>query len=104
MAGSRKFTLLRKTMGMVYCLTNCGFIVAMAELYGSESKTQVYDFVLSIMAFCLQHDIAFPSTNCYDDGCHLLQYIMKRQHKGHLGMSAAVLDITIDKTHFPNHT
>ena len=75
---SIRYAVLRRSAGVVYCVTNCNITVAMMELYGSESKTQVYHFLWQIITFCLERGIPFPSTNAYDDGCHFIKFILNR--------------------------
>ena len=55
----------------------CGTIVAMVEILGGESVTQVAEVIESY----LQQDFVSPDTLCllYDDACHLKRHVGKRE-------------------------
>ncbi|CAF3075538.1 unnamed protein product [Rotaria sp. Silwood2] len=49
----------------------------------------------------------FPSAGCYDDGCHLIQYLHKHIGKDLKATDAALtlsnVKFSVDRTHFKNH-
>ena len=49
----------------------------------------------------------FPAAGCYDDGCHLVQYLHKHLGKDLKPTKAAItlsnVKFSVDRTHFKNH-
>lgn len=99
-----RVSILRKSAGMLYAVTNCGMVVGACEIYGSESKTQVYIFLCDLLLWCKEHGVPFPSTNLYDDACHLLCYVMHKMKKSGTAVALASMDWCVDKMHWPGHT
>lgn len=80
---------------------NCSIINGMRELYGCESLTQVYIFLIWL-AKVLE---LFPHLLAYDDACHLKKIIMNpiRTEKTEYSKFLTTLRIVVDKMHFANH-
>ena len=87
-----------RTAGLCCAVYNCGIVVAVTELFGSESLTQVYLFLIWMWKTLL----LFPHLLAYDDACQLKRFCNKR-----LGTVAARfianLIMVVDKLHFKNH-
>lgn len=56
-----------KPAGICASVYNCGIMNGMTELYGCESLTQVYMFLVWLAKELLH----FPNLLAYDDACHL---------------------------------
>ncbi|CAF1560384.1 unnamed protein product [Rotaria magnacalcarata] len=63
--------ILRRTSGIIAAAYNCGFICSLSELFGCESISQVYNFLL----YMSQHIEKFPDIIIYDGACHLKLFI-----------------------------
>ena len=90
------------TCGVLAIVTNCGIIVRVAELIGSESLTQVwlewldlYDDSPELKKRKVMH--------AYDDGCHAAKYAKKRKHLSHRASEFAETQMVCDYFHHPNH-
>jgi hypothetical protein len=90
-----------KSAGVCASVYNCGIINGMRELYGCESLTQVYMFLIWL-AMVLQ---CFPKLLAYDDACHLKKFIVNpvRSGKSVYAKFLSNLIIVVDKMHFANH-
>ncbi|XP_076101176.1 uncharacterized protein LOC143070960 [Mytilus galloprovincialis] len=90
-----------KTAGICASVYNCGIINGMTELYGCESLTQVYMFLVWLAKELLH----FPNLLAYDDACHLKKFIINpvRINKSQYSQFLATLRIVVDKMHFANH-
>ena len=93
----------RKSGGILVGVTPCLQILLVRPLYGSESCTQVVEFVWLIVG--VLHQIAFIA---YDNACGLVRFIMSQsgQRAGEAKAAWAVLEQlswVIDKLHFCYH-
>jgi len=94
-----------KSAGILATILNCGVIVSISVLLGTESLSQVY-MHLSDLYREHQH---LPHQLCYDDGCHLRRFIELRQDPVKHGKFAAWFwenvgqKIKVDRFHFKNH-
>ena len=75
----------------------------MAELYGSEGKKQVFYALKRMIVGLADHGRPFPTAACYDDACHLVLFLMKRQGLSATAALLSVVDWVIDRFHYPNH-
>ncbi|CAF1120798.1 unnamed protein product [Didymodactylos carnosus] len=60
-----------RSAGIVAAVYNCGYICAVDELYGSESLSQVYNFLVNIV----KKFEVLPTVIAYDDACNLVRFI-----------------------------
>jgi hypothetical protein len=67
-AGERKNT----TAGVFAVVSSCGLFLAVDELHGSESLTQVH---LILFALFMIHKITPLDVIAYDDACHMVSWI-----------------------------
>lgn len=90
-----------KTAGICAAVYNCGIITGITELYGSESLSQVYIFLVWLVKTMLE----FPHLLAYDDACHLKKFVCNpiRCNKTDVAKFIAALKIVVDKMHFCNH-
>ena len=65
----------RHTCGILIALYPCGTVIFFDEIFGCESKSQVYAIVLEWLATIAKDKR--PSTILYDDACHLVHIIKK---------------------------
>jgi len=63
--------ILHRTSGIIAAAYNFGYICSIYELFGCESITQVYNFVLYIY----QNIENFPDILVYDEACHLKLFV-----------------------------
>jgi hypothetical protein len=87
-----------RSAGICCAVYNCGVVVGMTELFGSESLSQIYIF-LTWLWYTI---INFPKLLAYDDACHLKRFVNSRQ-KTISGKFIASLKMVVDKMHFKNH-
>jgi hypothetical protein len=59
------------TCGVLAVAWSCGIVFGLTELYGSESLTQVYAYLMRLWDV-LQY---VPPLFFYDDGCHLARCV-----------------------------
>ena len=90
-----------KTSGICAAVYNCGIIAGITELFGSESLSQVYMFLV----WLVKEMPNFPHLLAYDDACHLKRFICNpvRADKSEISKLLATLRIVVDKMHFVNH-
>lgn len=101
----------------------CGIITMVRELFGSESKSQVYGHIhdylrnaphtaekLSYVSCTFKVTIMYMYVFmieyiCYDDGCHLRLYATsaKRNSQTDTAFAIATKEIVIDKMHMAGH-
>ena len=60
------------TAGVFAVVSSCGLFLAVDELHGSESLTQVH---LILFALFMIHQITPPDVIAYDDACHMVSWI-----------------------------
>jgi len=82
----------------------CGIVLGMIELFGAESLSQVLNALLIYLTWASSLGIDLPLTGCYDDACHLLLFLIKRQHKSTEALLLSIMDWAIDNFHYDNHT
>ena len=87
-----------RAAGTCYSIYNCGIIVGITELYGSESLSQVYLY----LKWLYQNMNDYPNLLAYDDACHLKRFVNRRSCTP-IGNVIASLTIVVDKFHFKNH-
>ena len=117
--------------GIVAGVWPCGIITFLGEIYGSESKTQVYGLLHAFLHTnvdttsdmrknnsctitqrwnCLRYQYTCICITtgfvCYDDGCHLKKYASHsdRRQLTPTAKRLAELNIVVDKLHFQGHT
>lgn len=93
-----------RTAGALYFVWNCGVCFYMSELYGSEGKKQVFYALKNLMWALATAGLPFPMAACYDDACHLVLFLMRRQAMSPLTAILSAVDWVIDRFHFVNHT
>ncbi|CAM4821149.1 unnamed protein product [Rotaria magnacalcarata] len=94
--------ILRRTSGIIAAAYNCGFICSLSELFGCESISQVYNFLL----YMSQHIENFPDIIIYDDACHLKLFIENSNNFVQNTNAKEKLEqkkIFCDKLHYRNH-
>ena len=90
-----------KTSGICAAVYNCGIIVGITELFGSESLSQVYMFLV----WLTKEMDNFPKLLAYDDACHLKRFVNNpvRSNKSDSAKLLAEIRMVVDKMHFANH-
>jgi hypothetical protein len=82
----------------------CGVIALIGELFGAESKGQVYGHLHSFLSIneCATSSI---STVCYDDACHLVKYATNsvRSTLTATAKRMAEMSYVVDRMHFKGH-
>ena len=79
----------------------CGVIPLFAELYGSESLSQVHGLVVDFISSAkpqLSHII-------YDDSCHLVKFCRKKERMAYSAAAKKMgeLKFFVDRLHIRNH-
>ena len=93
----------RHTCGMLLGVYSCGFVAFFEEIFGCESKSQVYAIFLEWLA-TIDEDKR-PVTLLYDDSCHLVHVVRKlekvhpNKHTKYFGS----MKLCVDFLHFRNH-
>jgi hypothetical protein len=92
------------TTGVAAGAWSCGIVVLLGELFGCESKSQVYGM---LHTFIQENEESTSQLRyiCYDDGCHLKKYACNpvRANKTPTATRIASMNIVIDKFHFRGH-
>ena len=93
----------RHTCGILIALYPCGTVIFFDEIFGCESKSQVYAIVLEWLATIAKDKR--PSTIMYDDACHLVHIIKKiaQVYPNEYTSHFASMKCLIDFMHFRNH-
>ena len=93
----------RHTCGILIALYPCGTVIFFDEIFGCESKSQVYAIVLEWLATIAKDKR--PSTILYDDACHLVHIIKKiaQVYPNEYTSHFASMKCLIDFMHFRNH-
>ncbi|CAF1599920.1 unnamed protein product [Rotaria magnacalcarata] len=94
--------ILHHTSGIIAAVYNCGFICSLYELFGCESITQIYNFLL----YMYKHIENYTDIIIYDDACHLKLFINNpnnfvKDTRAKLKIDS--LKIFCDKLHYRNH-
>ena len=95
--------ILHRTSGIIAAAYNCGFICSLFELFGCESISQVYNFLVYMVKHCEQ----FPDVLVYDDACHLRRFVQNKNNFVQVtpaNEKISNLEIVCDKLHYRNHT
>ncbi|CAF1152305.1 unnamed protein product [Didymodactylos carnosus] len=93
---------LHRTSGIIAAVYNCGYICALQELYGAESISQVYMFLVQIV----NEFENTPTVLAYDDACHLVSFIKNAKNFERRTAARKRIDnmtIVCDKMHYKNH-
>eukprot|EP00732_Lithocolla_globosa_P008113 Lithocolla_globosa_v1_NODE_11172_length_529_cov_36.339662.p1 type:complete len:125 gc:universal NODE_11172_length_529_cov_36.339662:97-471(+) len=93
-------TKTKPTCGVAASVWSCGIIFGLTELYGSESKTQVFLFLLRVFDLVEQ----FPKYIAYDDACHLSKFVNARGEWNNLTRALALVIFMCDRLHYKKHT
>lgn len=93
-----------RTAGILVGAWPCGTINMVAELYGAESKPQVYGALHTFLQEN-KEEMANLRYILYDDGCHLKKYALNPTRSMCTPTSEwlASLEIVVDKLHFKGH-
>jgi hypothetical protein len=94
--------ILHRTSGIVAAAYNCGFVCSIYELFGCESITQIYNFLL----YMYQNIENFPDILIYDDACHLKLFIDNSNNFIQITRATQKLQrlkVFCDKLHYRNH-
>ncbi len=89
-----------RTAGICLAAYNCGIIIHFVELFGSESLSQVYCFLVRLYSQCV-----LPLSLAYDDGCHLAKFARNAKRAASTAVAGvlALLTIVVDRMHFKGH-
>jgi len=91
-----------RTAGILVMERPCGVVLDVKELFGSESKSQVYAHIHNHLS-----KTAFSKTSiiCYDDTCHLKKFAHNpvRSTQTAVASRIAEMEILCDRFHFKNH-
>lgn len=92
-----------RTAGVLVFAKPCGIVVETKELFGSESKSQVYAHVHNLLSNKVMEDIGII---CYDDACHLKKFAQNpvRSDLTEIAKKIKEMSLVCDKFHFRNHT
>ncbi|XP_015777265.1 PREDICTED: uncharacterized protein LOC107355240 [Acropora digitifera] len=92
-----------RTAGIFAIDKPCSIVVEVKELFGSESKTQVYAHLHELLQKPSMHSI---ESICYDDACHLKKFAQNpvRSSLSVISDRLAKMEMVCDKFHFKNHT
>ena len=91
------------TAGILAVILNCGIIVSIMPLLGTESLSQVY---MHMIALYDRNRDYMPLCLAYDDGCHLRRFAELRQHTSTLTKwfwELIGIKIVVDRFHWRNH-
>jgi hypothetical protein len=95
---------LTRTAGAIYFVYNCGIVFYMQELYGSEALKQVLFALRSMLLTAARKGFRIPLAAAYDDACHLVLFLMRRQGITPAAAILTSMDWVIDRFHYDNHT
>lgn len=91
-----------RTAGILVMERPCGVVLDVKELFGSESKSQVYAHIHNLLS-----KTAFSKTSviCYDDACHLKKFAQNPVRSTQTALAARItgMQILCDRFHFKNH-
>ena len=89
------------TAGVLALVSSCGLFLKISEIFGSESMTQVHNFLFEAYSV---DKIQKPKVFAYDDACHLKKFLLNRQATSPLARFLLKdMEIVCDRFHFPNH-
>lgn len=91
-----------RTAGILAIAKPCSIVVDIKELFGSESKSQVYAHLHELIQKPAMETI---DTICYDDACHLKKFALnpKRSDLTATSKKMSQMHMVCDKFHFKNH-
>lgn len=101
--GTGKERKMTRSAGALFFTFRCGVTFFFRELYGTEALSQVAYGLLELLDLAEALGVRLPLTACYDDACHLVLYLLRRQHPSARAQLLALIDWTVDRFHFPNH-
>ncbi|KXJ21076.1 hypothetical protein AC249_AIPGENE27746 [Exaiptasia diaphana] len=92
-----------KTAGILVFERPCGVVIDVRELFGSESKSQVYGHLHQLMT---KEHMSTTEVICYDDACHLKKFCKNpvRSNDTKTSRELAQMEMVCDRFHFKNHT
>lgn len=92
-----------RTAGILVTERPCSIVVDVKEIFGSESKSQVYAHLHNLFE---SPSMEKTTTICYDDACHLKRFVQNplRSKNTKIAEKLNRLEIVCDKFHFKNHT
>ncbi|XP_019627743.1 PREDICTED: uncharacterized protein LOC109472414 [Branchiostoma belcheri] len=90
------------TAGVLAFIRPCNIIVSLNELFGSESKTQVYGHLHNLMSKKEMEKTGFV---IYDDACHLRKFARNpsRAQTTPTTKKLASIEILVDRMHMRGH-
>ncbi|KAK3733841.1 hypothetical protein QZH41_008639, partial [Actinostola sp. cb2023] len=90
------------TVGILVFERPCGVVTDVRELFGSESKSQVYAHLHTLL---VKDHMKNTDIICYDDACHLKKFAQNpvRSEKTSTSKKLSQIEILCDKFHFKNH-
>ena len=91
------------TAGIFVTFFNCGRILSISSLHGSESLSEVY---MHVVSFFENHGERLPNEFGYDDGCHLRRFSEIRKdvtEKASPFWERIGKRIYVDRFHFKKH-
>lgn len=91
-----------RTAGILVMERPCGIVINVNELFGSESKSQVYAHIHNLLE---KPQFDQTSVICYDDACHLKRFAQNpiRCSKTDIASRICEMEILCDRFHFKNH-
>jgi hypothetical protein len=100
---SAEDSLRLHSAGVMTACYGCGIFISVGEIFRSESKYQVTNFLMYIFSVIGHNAKAI----CYDDMCHLSSFVRNQIFKEkktnpHLQFIHSLKQF-IDRFHFPNH-
>ncbi|XP_044181754.1 uncharacterized protein LOC114956987, partial [Acropora millepora] len=91
-----------RTAGILVMERPCGIVINVNELFGSESKSQVYAHIHNLLE---KPQFDQTSVICYDDACHLKRFAQNpiRCSKTDIASRSCEMEILCDRFYFKNH-
>ena len=93
-----------RSAGAIYYVYNCGVCFFVWELFGSEGLRQVYYSLRQMLSLAMESGHKLPMSAAYDDACHLVLFLMRRQGMTATAALLTAIDWVIDRFHYDNHT
>jgi len=90
----------RTSAGVLALVSSCGLFLKLSEIFGSESLTQVHDFLFQAYRV---DKIQPPKVLVYDDACHLKRFLINRPTSQLSRWLLSKMVVYCDRFHFPNH-
>ena len=99
-----KISSRARTAGVLVCVSNCGIIYQIREMWRSEAIEQVVLFLFDIVNHYHELGILMPIVLCYDDSCHLLGRLLSLMGSFWQASLLVCMVIALDGFHMVNHT